>query len=144
MKRDKCFAVRGETMIDTINPETGLSDCFGKDLAKVRQEYPTAEVMDIGEYCRSKAEKQDAGGEWREVTEAKFDEMLNVLPPAAFVRGFSHFMVGEPWDHHALTGQPRFSAYKFTGGKYFEFSRPMTFREFKQIAGETARYQYVS
>ena len=139
----KCFAVPGaDSIIDLVHPVTGRSQIYGKDLTQIQAEHPGAVVMDFEAHCKEHAARQDAGGEWRETTEAKFHDMLNVLPPAAAVPGYSHFMVGEPYDHHAVTGQPRFSAFRQSGGNYFEFSRPMTFREFKQIAGATARYCY--
>ena len=66
--------------------------------------------------------------EWHETTREKYWEMLEVLPPAAM--GGGGFLVGEPWDHHAITGQPRFAGYAEKQGKYWEADRPMTRKEF--------------
>lgn len=65
---------------------------------------------------------------WTECTEEVYSDMLDVLPPAAMKGG--SFLVGEPWDHHAMTGQPRFAAYIKRQGKFFTASRPMTRAEF--------------
>ncbi len=73
--------------------------------------------------------------------------MLEVLPPAAYLpvaeTGYfptvTHgFLVGEPWDHCAATGAPRFSAFikrgytgvKDSDAKFYEANRPMTRKEF--------------
>lgn len=127
----ECFAVRGLTIIDVLNPDTGLTAIYGKKLEDCRKEkgYEQAERMTIDEFCRSKAEVQDTPVSWEPVTEETFDDMLNVLPPAYMGNG--GFLVGEAWDHHALTGQPRYAAYRKHGGVYETASRPMTIKEFK-------------
>lgn len=142
----RCFAVRGETCIDLIG-ENGLTVCYGRTLEEVRFEYPDAEEMSLDEFCQSKAAKQDTPWLWEDSTEAVYEDMLGVLPPAAMA--FGAFLVGEPYDHHATTGQPRFSGFmRDGGGKFFETSRPIRFEEFKQWAEQTnrgqARYYYVS
>jgi len=71
---------------------------------------------------------------WTETTAERFEEMLTVLPPAIMLAG--NFLVGEPWDHHAVTGRPRFAAYRFQDRKYYEASRPMTVKEFKACLRE--------
>ena len=132
-----------ETLIDTIHPATGLSWCFGKTLEIVQQEYPTAKVVNIDEWCKAKGERQNTPIEWEEVTEARFYDMLNVLPPAAMVPGA--FLVGEPTDHHAGNGRPRFQAFKAENGiertpeavKFFASSRPITHAEFCTLFGKT-------
>jgi len=68
--------------------------------------------------------------EWMETTPEKYDEMLNVLPPAAWKGG--GFLVGEPWDHGS-DGRPRFEAFIDTGGKYYVSSRPISLAEFNAI-----------
>ena len=142
----KCFAVSGsESIIDLVHPVTGRSQCYGKTLADIRAErpeYALAEVVDFAAHCAAHSARQDVPGEWQKVTEEKFHDMLEVLPPAAGVPGCGAFMVGEACDHHAGTGRPRFSAFKRVGEVFFEYSRPMTFREFKAEFGDTARYCY--
>lgn len=139
----KCFAVPGaDHIIDLVHPITGRSQIYGKTLAQVQEQYPDAVTVDFDAHCAEHAARQDAGGEWIETTEARFHEMLEALPPAATVPGYAAFMVGEASDHHARTGQPRFAAFKCEGGKYWNFTRPMTFREFNQVVGDCASYHY--
>ncbi len=131
-----CFAVPGVTMVDEINPATGRSVIYGKTLEDVRRHYPDAQVMTIDGYCQSKAAAQDTPIVWLNSTEERYNEMLECLPPAAMN---SHgFLVGEPMDHHATTGRPRYTAFIqwTTSGEgwsetsYFELSRPITKVEF--------------
>jgi len=62
--------------------------------------------------------------------------MLEVLPPALWLRG--GFLVGEPFDHDAGNGQPRYGAYRRIDGGYMVASRPMTTAEFRaELKGET-------
>ena len=126
-----CFAIRGRTMIDLVHPATGLTLIFGKTLADCQAEkgYELAELMTVEEFRKSKAALQDTPIQWAEVTEEKYNEWLDVLPPALWLAG--GFLVGEPWDHHPLTGYPRFAAYREQGGKFYTANRPMTRTEFK-------------
>jgi hypothetical protein len=50
-----------------------------------------------------------------------------VLPPAFWQGGL--FLVGEPWDHDAGTGQPRYAAFWKRAAVYLEADRPITRRE---------------
>lgn len=131
----ECFAVRGKTIVDLIHPLTGKTVIYGKTLEDVRAEkgYELAERMSIDEFCRGKAALQDSPVEWIETTEEKYEEMLNVLPPLCWRS--TGFLVGEPFDHHALTGRARYQAYIRKGKQYFYSSRPMTAAEF---SNETA------
>ena len=136
-----CYAVPGsESIIDTINPETGLTTYFAKTLEQVRSEkgYAQAERMTIEACCQQKATRQHSPITWSEVTEEQYDEMFEVLPP--IIRG-NGFLVSEPWDHDASNGQPRYAAYRFlkgsskadgTPGRYETASRPMTVEELRQ------------
>lgn len=126
------FAVPGEnSLIDCINPNTGLSWIERENLDQVRKRYPKAEIVNIDDWCQQKAARQDTPITWSEVTEDRYMEMLEVLPPAIMTR--AGFLVGEPWDHHATTGQPRYAAFMAKMGKYYEASRPMTIKEFKSL-----------
>ena len=133
-KPTECFAIRGRTIIDVINPITGKTAIYGKTLEECRQEegYEQAERMTIDEFCQSKAEAQDVPITWEPTTEARYYESLECLPPAAY--GANGFLVGEPWDHHAMTGRPRYQAFIHNGDQYLVSSRPMTKAEFKAIA----------
>lgn len=57
--------------------------------------------------------------------------MLGVLPPAYMSQGY--FLVGEPLDHHATTGQPRFEAYGKIGNRFIISSRAITIKELKEL-----------
>lgn len=125
----EAFAVPGEdSLIDLCWPETGLSTVYGETLDQIRQRYPGAEVVNVGAFLAAKAERQHTPVVWTPCTEARYDDMLNVLPPAAHERG--GFLVGEPWDHDAGNGQPRYAAFRQRGGTFYESSRPMTRAEF--------------
>ena len=67
---------------------------------------------------------------WNEITEARYDEMLGMLPPA--VHRAHGFLVGEPMDHDG-NGRPRFSAFLTSAGRYYEATEPMTVRAFLAI-----------
>ena len=126
----EAFAVPGsDTMIDLLHPVTGRSTINGQSLEEIRQRYPNAEIVNVEVFLAAKAARQDSPIEWSETTEERYDDMLNCLPPAFYGNG--GFLVGEPWDHHATSGQPRYQAFRCTGGKYYVASRPMTRAEFK-------------
>jgi hypothetical protein len=128
-----CFAVRGaNSMIDVVHPITGKTFIYGRTLEECRQEkgYENAELMLIDDFCRDKAARQDTKIEWIETTEEKYIKMLEVLPPAMWVKTW--FLVGEPYDHHATTGQPRFSAFREVNGKFEHANRPITRTELKK------------
>jgi hypothetical protein len=128
-----CFAVPGsDSMIDVIHPITGKTLTYGNTLDEVRARPgdENAEIMLIDDFCNAKAKRQDSPIIWQETTEEKYFEMLEVLPPAYMAGGA--FLVGEPWDHHARTGEPRFQAFRHTD-KYLVANRPVTRNELKMI-----------
>lgn len=136
MDCERCFASKtlwGGTVIDVINPLTGRTWIYGHTLEEVRAEHPDAEEMSLDEFGNWKASQQNTAIQWEPTTEDKFNEMLDVLPPAYYSgRGF---LVGEPYDHHATTGRPRYQAYKFDGESYWASNRPLTILEFKTEMG---------
>ena len=126
-----CFAVPGgHAMIDLVHPVTGRTVIYGKTLDECRKEQGNelAELMLVDDFCKAKAARQDAPIAWTETTEEKYWEMLEVLPPAGMKNG--GFLVGEPWDHHATTGRPRYAAYKQVDDSFFVANRPITKEEF--------------
>jgi len=128
----QAFAVPGaDSLIDLVNPATGRSICYDESLEQIQLRYPRAEVVEVARFQVEKANRQDGPIEWKETTEEEYQDMLNVLPPAFWERGL--FLVGEPWDHHAISGKPRFAAYRQTGGKYWAASRPMTVGECRAL-----------
>lgn len=127
-----CFAVPGaSTLIDVVHPITGKTAIYGKTLEEVRQEkgYEKAELMSVEDFCRAKAARQDTEIAWEEITEEKYSYYLEVLPPLAWKDGA--FLVGEPSDHHAITGYPRYQACKMQGEKFYASNRPLTRAELK-------------
>ncbi|MDX9975438.1 MAG: hypothetical protein RBU21_20795, partial [FCB group bacterium] len=113
----------------TLHPDTGLTWYYGETLSECQVEYPDAEEMTVTEFCEWKAAQQRTPIEWKPTTRERFWEMLECLPPAAFIG--AAFLVGEPFDHNALTGAPRFQAFRQRGDVYECGSRPMTAAEFR-------------
>lgn len=131
------FAKPGEdNLIDVAAPD-GRSSVYGETLDQLRQRHPTAELVNLDEWQASRARIQDeTPREWLPITEDRYHEMLNVLPPAAWHRGA--FLVGEAVDHHHRTGRPRFSCFRQTDGAYFEMSAPITHAQFCEMFGRCA------
>lgn len=131
MNDTPCIAVPGsDSIVDVCDPATLRTRIAGETLDEVRQRYPGAELTTIEAHCADKAARQDTPIAWREIDEERFTWMLECVPPAA-MRG-ARFLVGEAYDHHALTGEARFHGYKQEGARYFETTRPITVREFRQ------------
>lgn len=63
---------------------------------------------------------------WHKTTASMYDEMLNILPPAAMGRG--GFLVGEPYTHNA-DNEAVYASFWQAGGEYL--ARYMTKREFR-------------
>ena len=130
---ERCLASKKTaTIIDMLNPDTGLTWCYGKTIEECRAEYPDVEEMTVDEFCEWKTAQQRTPITWEPTTAENYDDMLNVLPPAAFTG--SAFLVGEPWDHDAGNGLPRFTAFRRSGNTYEVSSRPMTRPEFREEA----------
>jgi len=120
----KCWAIKSRACImDTIEPD-GLTSIYKKTPEQVREEEPGAELMTLSAFCAWKADQQHTPITWAATTEAEYNEMLECLPPALWLVGL--FLVGEPWDHDALTGQARYAAYYKKTGRYYKASRPLT------------------
>lgn len=128
------FAVPGRPWLaDLVHPRTGKSLHRGLTLEEMRAEYPGAELVEVEAWQKRRAAEQDAPVEWIPTTEQQWWKMLEVLPPIALSGGC--FLVGEPVDHHALSGLPRYDGYVRVGSDpyhlYFRSSRPMTVEEFR-------------
>ena len=130
----QCIAVPGaDSIIDMIHPDTGKTMVYGKTLEDCQKEEPNAQLMHIDDFCREKAKRQDTPIEWEEITEERYMELLECLPPIMYGRnGWEGFLVGEPWDHHAESGRPRYQACQIVGGRYFASTRPLTKPEFHE------------
>lgn len=71
---------------------------------------------------------------FKQVSAARYDDMLNILPPALWLgRGF---LVGEPMRHDDH-GRAMFTAFLHTGRgeavTYYEALEPMTVRDFRAL-----------
>lgn len=127
------FAVPGQGhIIDTVRPgPCELSWINGETLEEIQQRYPGAVMVSMSAWLEEKAERQNRPVTWSAVSDEVFMKQLEVLPPVGW-KGGGDFMVGEPSDHDARTGQPRYQAYKTVDGKRYASSRPMTLREFQE------------
>jgi len=129
-----CIAVPGQVnAIDLVHPITGRTIYGNKTLGEIRAErpeYANAELMAFDDYREQAAAIQRTPIAWGETTEEDYDYGLNVLPPALWIKG--GFLVGEPCDHDAGNGQPRFQAFRDDRGKCEKSNRPLTRAEFRQ------------
>lgn len=124
------FAIPGQSsIIDGIHPVTGLSLICGETLEQVRERHPGAQRMQWEDWRAARAAEQNSPVEWLASDAEQYHEMLNILPPAAWVAGA--FLVGEPTDHDMATGCARFQMYRHRGEAYEASSRPVTVREFR-------------
>jgi len=124
------YAVPGQnSIIDTINPDTGLTSVYGRTEADVLEREPGAVRMTWEAWQAAAVARQQTPIRWEITTERKYQEMLEVLPPAYWSGGA--FLVGEPWDHCMATGRPRFAAYVERSGRYYTANRPVTMTELK-------------
>jgi hypothetical protein len=129
MDAEQAFAVPGsDSIVDVIHPATGKSWIAGETLEQIRLRYPGAEVVNFDEWCKAKGDRQNSPVAWTEVSEKQYWDWLECLPPVAMKA--SGFMVGEPSDHHAASGQPRYQACVRVGDKHYASNRPMTVKEF--------------
>jgi hypothetical protein len=125
------WAIPGEHhIIDTIHPATGLTSINGDDEAGVTRRYPSAVRMTMEAWLAWKAAQQHTPITWEPTDKETYHEMLEVLPPALWIGGA--FLVGEPMDHDATTGRPRFQGYWHRNGIYLVASRPMTCAELRK------------
>jgi hypothetical protein len=76
---------------------------------------------------------------FKEVDEARYDEMLGVLPPALWID--KGFLVGEPFTHRRCKATGRltasFAAFIRHRGKSYESEEAMTVPEFKAFDPST-------
>jgi hypothetical protein len=127
-----CFAVPGAfSMIDTVHALTGRGFWSGETLEQVQARHPGAVQMPIEEWKAAKGALQDQPVTWIPVTKEHYEDMLNVLPPERMARGA--FLVGEPADHHAVSGMPRYAMLRRGSDSHQESSRPVTVAEFTAI-----------
>lgn len=134
-----CFASKTAygygCIIDVLKPGNQVTAIYGSTLEECRERHPDAELMTIQAFCEWKAEQQDTPITWEPTTRRKYLDMLGVLPPIGHFENnvAGGFLVSEPADHHALTGQARYQAFKHEGSRYFFASRPLSRAEWKEL-----------
>ena len=127
---NELYAVPGaRNIIDMINPHTGRTCINGDTEDQVRAREPQAVRMTLDAWQDEQKARQRTPIVWEDTTATQYNEMLNVLPPAAWIDGA--FLVGEPTDHDYNNGQPRFAAYWYRFGCYLVASRPITIKELR-------------
>jgi len=119
------------SIVDTIDSD-GLTTIYRETFEQIKERHPDAIEVDYDQWWEEKTARQDTPVEWVETTEENYWEALGCLPPAIMRSGA--FCVGEPYDHHARTGEPRFQAYRRSGYFYNVSSRPMTIKEFNNLS----------
>lgn len=127
-----CFAVPGAlSIIDGYRPETRCGWWSGETLEQIQVRHPGAVLMTLQAFCEAKAKIQDRPVSWSTVTADSYHDALGCLPPERMLPGA--FLVGEPSDHHAITGLPRFACYKRHQGQHWASDRPLTVVEFEAM-----------
>ncbi len=133
------YARPGEdSIVDLIDPETGLTSVYGQTFEQVLERYPNVVRVNLDDWTTARGQEQDTPIVWTVTTKEKYWEMLEVLPPALWIGGA--FLVGEPTDHSYTTGRPRFAAYWQRGSSddfavYLVASRPLTTQELRKEIG---------
>lgn len=120
-------------LIDTIDDATGLTSICNETFEQLRERYPDAILVDVDQWCEEKQREQLAPITWQQTDEESYWEMLECLPPERMAGGA--FLVGEPMDHLAATGEATFEMFRKVGGKYLIASRPVTIAEFDSLTG---------
>lgn len=99
---------------------------------KVLAENPDYRLVSYDEFVAAASAEQDQPVSWSPVSEDDYYEKMDCLPPAV-ARSYG-FLLGEPQDHHAATGKPRFAAFLKLGigetTRFLRSSRPLQVAEF--------------
>lgn len=125
------YAIPGaHCVIDQVHPVTGLTVILGLTRAEVLKRDPGAVLISWDDWLAQQAERQHTPITWTPTTAEKYEEMLNILPPAGWMRG--GFLVGEPTDHDFASGRPRYDAFRQRDAVFETASRPLTLAEFRK------------
>jgi len=114
-----CFYVPGDTRIVDMARNTGRSLYQHETLEEIRTRYPGAELMPFEDACEQIDKARHASykvGQAQEITEERFIEMLEVLPPKQWKRAghTESFKMAELLDGD-ITG-----CYARIGNRYFQ------------------------
>jgi hypothetical protein len=122
------------TVVDVVEPD-GLGRYSRETLEQIKGKYPDAQVMASADFCRWKEERQRGPIEWAGITEDRYNGALDCLPPARH-KGWA-FLLGEPIDSMAITGEFTFDAFRRLPGEVYQrSSRTITVAEFDAIFGK--------
>ena len=125
------------SIIDAVNPATGRSWINDQTLEQMQARYADAIIEPFDAWAARKAATQDRPIIWEPVNPEQYSEALDIIPPIMFT-GYG-FMIGEVSDHHALTGQPRYQAYRQRHGQHYASSRAITRAEMRAELDRYAR-----
>lgn len=151
MEYDNCFvSVEQRTVIDYLR-EDGRSIVGGETLEEVRKRYPDAQAMPYAEAARAIEEGLIAHPVER-ISEERYNEMLNVLPPCNWVRGgsvesfhISEAITGSVVNVFVRIGSDHFSLYsraRTTHGERLSHCRNLVDQE-KALAADRVLESYV-
>jgi hypothetical protein len=125
----ECFYTPGTPgIIDIIDPRTNKGEYSREDLEDTRKRHPQAEIGNFDEICAAQADfwiKPPV-----EIDEARYDEMLNVLPPADWV----HSGHTESFKMIERTSGNVTGIYCRVGEKFFHLENSITMRHHEIVA----------
>jgi hypothetical protein len=128
----QCFYVPGSLHIIDTATANGLSTICRESLEQIRVRYPQAELRDFDEVCNeiNKLNEQRFNQPPSEITEKRWDEMLNIMPPMKWRSGCGaeSFMICEATVSHFH------SIFCKVGDRYFEMTGSK-FLTHEEIAG---------
>lgn len=115
--------VDGKTIYEKVSAEEALA----KD--------PELRLIPMDQFCSEVGKVQDEPVKWSSIEDDDYYEKMNCLPPA-LTQSYG-FLLGEPQDHHFVSGKPRFAAFLRLGtgnlARFLRSSRPLTASEFVQL-----------
>lgn len=119
----------GTRLVDAV--KDGQTVYGGKPVDRVLAENPGYALVGYDEYVAAASAEQDQPIVWSPMFEEDYYEKMDCLPPAV-TRSYG-FLLGEPQDHYAATGKPRFAAFLKLGTRFLRSSRPLRVEEFLNL-----------
>ena len=119
----------GTRLVDAV--KDGQTIYGRKPVDKVLAENPSYKLVEYDEYVAAASAEQDQPIVWSPLSEEDYYEKMDCLPPAV-ARSYG-FLLGEPQDHYAATGKPRFAAFLKLGPRFCRSSRPLRVEEFLNL-----------
>ena len=119
----------GTRLVDAV--KDGQTIYGRKPVDKVLAENPSYKLVEYDEYVAAASAEQDQPIVWSPLSEEDYYKKMDCLPPAV-TRSYG-FLLGEPQDHYAATGKPRFAAFLKLGHRFCRSSRPLRVEEFLNL-----------